>query len=287
MRIAVFIIHYGDKNITVSCAKSFANQNFKEFDIFLLDNGNTQNNQVFFCEKIGINIKYYSSKENLSYANALNFLYIKSKAFGLYDLYVLSNNDIKIIGNDFFDKLLSVYHEEKFNVFGPDVIKINGVHQSPMYLSYSLSLWYMIFSIFKTFISFMRTFVAEKKETLIENDSKYYRKNRLNCVLQGSILVVDKIYINRIFHSSYVVFPQNSLYMEEHILWYLCYLFNLKIYYCPRLQVYHIHESATRKKYNQLKIKQHNFYKNLLLSKYLYLKLLFNKRKILKQTKLS
>ena len=78
-------------------------------------------------------------------------------------------------------------------------------------------------------------------------DSYLYDKKQYNVVLQGAFFVLTKKYLNKHPEGLY---PGTFLYMEELILFYICFKENLDILYDPELKVLHFDGVSTRNKKN-------------------------------------
>ena len=100
-RIAVSIINYINTKATIECIESLIKQDFKCFDIFLLDNNSPKDSLIQLKRYLKsitkkINLYFYSSDKNLGFGNGHNKLIKKAFLHTNYKYFLILNSDIVI-----------------------------------------------------------------------------------------------------------------------------------------------------------------------------------------------
>ena len=90
-KVSIIILNYKQKELTVNCVKSVLSQEYKDFEIILVDNASQDGSVELFKKEFGSNkkIKIIESKENTGYTggNNLGYKYCRGKYV------VVLNND--------------------------------------------------------------------------------------------------------------------------------------------------------------------------------------------------
>jgi GT2 family glycosyltransferase len=133
MNFAIQILNFNNYKVTIKSIQAIMHNNYNNLDIFILDNGSSNNSYIKLLEfikkeKRECNIFIKSSKENLGYPGGQNYIYrwieeIKPKN---YNFYFLLNSDA-LIPNDFFKKFINHYIKMKernliygFSIYDPE-----------------------------------------------------------------------------------------------------------------------------------------------------------------------
>lgn len=261
VNIAIVILHYNDIELTTNYIQELKKLNwgFLTYRIIIVDN--------FSPDGSGISLKaqYKSDSEVVILLNKSNLGFAKGNNIGIRyanevfqaDLVVVSNSDINISDTDFFTKLWQIYIEERPALIGPDIYSLSKkIHQSPIsqkvmdlnslqLLETRISRKIRILKIIQrlhiyNFISLFKRILKGKGG----NDSYNFSNKQYNVVLQGAFLVLSKEYLKK--HPE-GLFPDTFLYMEEHILAFLCKKEKLLTLYTPDLKVFHLDGYSTLK----------------------------------------
>ena len=131
-RYGFVILNYRNVQETYACVASIR-ASFPEHDrqIVIVDNGSECIDAL--NEEYGNDpmIRIYGTRENLGFAKANNFGYRKLRKE--VDYVIICNSDVLFEDRNFLDQIDTLYDMYHFDVLGPDVINIDGVHMSPMY----------------------------------------------------------------------------------------------------------------------------------------------------------
>lgn len=261
INIAIVILHYNDLALTSNYMENIKSLNWGSlnYKIIIVDNcspdgSGTQLNANFAKDKL---VDVILSKENLGFAKGNNLGI--SYAYERYGcgLIAVSNNDIQIQDKDFFIKLWDVYNNSSAAVIGPDIFSLNkNIHQSPISqsimdfanlksLEQSIAKKLKFLHVIKKFHIYNLLSVAKRKiRGKVGNDSILYDEAQNNVVLHGAFFVLTNRYMEK--HPK-GLFPGTFLYMEEHILAYICIKDNLELLYDPNLKVFHLDGYTTLK----------------------------------------
>lgn len=109
--VSIIIVNWNGKKWLTSCLASLEKQNYKHFEIILVDNSSTDGS-VDYVKRYYPNIKVYINNKNVGFADANNIGYRHAK--GTYILFL--NNDTKVTIN-FLTSLVS-YMEQNPDVGG-------------------------------------------------------------------------------------------------------------------------------------------------------------------------
>lgn len=262
--ISIVVLHYNDYELTVNYVNNIQSLNWDNlnYKIIIVDNcspdggGNYLKTKYIFDEYVDVII----SPINLGFAKGNNLGICFANENYHSDLIVVSNNDIQIQDYDFFIKLWSTFQKNNVAIIGPDIYSTDkNIHQSPINQQILNKEQLLIFekNISKK-IKYLRVIKKLKVYNILSDlkrcllgksgkDSYLYDKKQYNVVLQGAFFVLTKKYLNKHPEGLY---PGTFLYMEELILFYICFKENLDILYDPELKVLHFDGVSTRNKKN-------------------------------------
>lgn len=249
MKIGIVVLHYKTIQNTINCLKSFDIQSRSGNEIFgmVVDNGSND-------ESVGIIKKYLSHsryfnlhilKENTVFSKAMNSgIEMINNHFGKPDFIVLSNNDVIVKESNLFFKIVSSFEKNQFAVMGPDIYSISTASFSnPIAKRPNYGLTYNLLSIIKSdYMVLLKKW--RKKVSNVEISNVEHTTPKSGCLLHGAFLVFSRLYLD-IF--PFGLYPQNSFYMEENILYFLCLKYGLKTYYEPNICIDHIHSATIEK----------------------------------------
>jgi hypothetical protein len=110
-KLAILILSFNGKNLLNRCLKSVQKQKYKDFDIFLIDNGSTDGT-VSWVKKNFTNIKIIQIKENLGFTGGYNFgfKYLEDKKY-FYEYYFVLSNDV-VCDSILLKKCLNIFNKD-------------------------------------------------------------------------------------------------------------------------------------------------------------------------------
>ena len=90
--ISIILINYNTPQITYECVSSICNSVHSNYDIFIIDNGSSEDNNKILCSLIGESAKIIHLSNNLGYVGGIN--YALKVIYKLnYDYILIMNND--------------------------------------------------------------------------------------------------------------------------------------------------------------------------------------------------
>ena len=255
--ICYIILHYNNTEVTIKCINSLIKIiTNKESQIIIVDNGSQNDSYNILQSKFGSlsNLKIIKTKTNLGFARGNNVGYCYAKKIFHPQFIIVCNNDLIFEQHGFEEKLLDIYERYNFDVAGPDIINLDGVHQNP-HRTHMLSLK----EISKmnrrkfTFLLYLKVklrFSIFRKINILE--TIYDRPKRENCssmlhdessiVVQGSCIIFSKNYIEQ---EDTAFCPDTFLYYEEDLLSLRCKKKGYTIKICPEIVVRHLEGKST------------------------------------------
>lgn len=260
-KVCYVILHYNTIDKTIQCISSVLKQKIQsiktDVKIIIVDNGSLNNSGKILQKKYETNkaVHIIIEKENHGFARGNNIGYQYAMYQEKPDIIILSNNDIELRQENFFDIMINIYNKEKFAVCGPDIYSpYKQVHQNPLRehgfqkediekLIQRYKRKTKIFQLLKWTRSY---FLFHKMKLFVhglKNEKMEIKKEQNNVVLHGAFLILGQEYIKAFPEGLY---PGTFMYLEEGILYYLCQKKDLKMIYCPALNVLHDEGSATR-----------------------------------------
>lgn len=255
------ILHYQSIDETISCVNSIVNNvDYDNYSIVIVDNSSPNNTGYDLKEKYQQenNIYVIINEKNLGFAKGNNVGYRFAKEELNADFIACINNDTEIKDPDFIKTIIDLYIKEKFHIFGPDIITLDGEHQNPYaFTSFDLKdvnnfiqnhkkrfyqdLLRNEIKKYPTFRKVLRRIKSGKKNDNI-TVNKSYMYSHENVVLHGSAVVYSPLYVGK---EDYAFHPDTFLYLEEHILFHICRMKGYKIFYSPATSIYHKEDAAT------------------------------------------
>jgi len=277
MALAFIILNYQTYMDTISCVDSIVkNIDTNEYSIFIVDNGSSNNSGQLLTDKYSNEkkISVILNKRNLGFARGLNIGIFSARKQKKFDFYILLNSDTEIIGKNWNSVIEKKFELFNFHILGPDIISIDGLtHANPVKRQVRD-------------INDLKILIKKKKKKLISNyffiDSLIYNlkfiikkiirykpiykskneKDIFNVQLQGSCLILSKLYFNK----KNGLFDKTFLYFEEAILRYFCDLDNMNMMYTPDIVLLHKESQSTKFDIKSLRKKKIFYLKNSLRS---------------------
>lgn len=210
-----------------------------------------------YCNDNRIDVIINSSNEGFAKGNNVGYNFIRDKYKP--EFIIVMNNDIIIKQTDFLEKICAIYESTKFDILGPDIVRISdGVHQSPLHReipSYeTIKSWYEgctdrckhpIVSFWKMKIKdellrILRRLKKNNKEEELKNDNE----SMTDVILHGACYIFG---VNFIKNRKYCFNPSTFFYGEEFILYQECHQQGLRMIYDPEIRVQHLDGGTTKK----------------------------------------
>ena len=247
-------MHFLNDVTTSNCIESLLKIIKEDSQIILIDNGSSNGSYERLLNKYFDNaqVRTYTTNQNLGFAKGNNFGYKIAKSIGDFQYIVFCNNDLIFEDINFEKKLLLENEKLKYDVLGPDIVNLDGIHQNPHRLSLltlkeikyknlkkSLFLFYLKT---KKRIKILKriTFLERKFEDIsnaIRTTSSEYM------VLQGSCIIVGERFVK---NEEKVFCEETFLYYEEDLLSLYCKMKDYSINVIDTIQVKHLEAVSTQ-----------------------------------------
>lgn len=279
------ILHYQNITDTINCVESILKLNKTKnikINIILVDNKSPNDSGLELKQKYekDSNIDILLLDKNYGFSKANNIGYTKALEYNP-DLVLVSNNDILINDNEFFNKIINLYNAngKKYAILCPDIVNIDGQHQNPLRKDYiNLKKTYKNYLYKKLIYILLHIPYICKKVYKFELNrtnkwmNKYYNKSTIEYkdyfVPFGAFVIYTKKWIK----TEKQAFPSDTfMYAEEDFLSLYCLKKKYKMLYCPEIVVNHL-EGQSVKKSNNDEIKTMKFRlknESLALKKYI------------------
>lgn len=262
MLICLVILHYLDDKTTIECVDSILNSiNLENYRVIIVDNGSNNSSYERMKEyyKNEQKVEVIKNQENLGFSrgNNVGYYYVKKKYQPEFIL--VGNNDLEFSQYDFVEKLVKMKEVYNFDVAGPDIVDMEGIHQNPFrnqICSYKkikkltrnrrIILWVLKL---KERLPFLEKYEWLEKWYFSKGKKERNSRNIENAcediVLHGACLIFASRYIKE----QDTAFPEYTfMYMEEDILALRCKQEKYRMYYLPELKVLHKEMVSTKSK---------------------------------------
>jgi len=267
-KFAFVILHYYTIDDTINCVNSIKKlENYENIEIVIVDNASLNGSGKEIKEKYKNDKKIHVilSDENLGFArgNNLGFVYAKNELKA--DFIVMCNNDVYMLQDDLWKKIVQEYNESNFAILGPRILLNNNkvcdyndelpdikkfkkqrVINKIYYFFNKIYLRY-VFGIFYRIIKYIsKIWVKEKMvDTTIRKE---------NVLINGCCIIFSKVYIDKFDGLD----DRTFLYYEEQLLYLRVIKNNMKSVYNPYILIFH-NEGVATKKSTKNKRKRVNF----------------------------
>jgi len=249
-KITFIILQYKVFEETFECVDSIEKSiGKKDYEIVIIDNGsgNGAYEKVKGKFKEDKKVHIITLEDNVGFSKGNNIGYAYANKKFNPDFYCIINNDTLINQKNWVKLIEREYKNSKFDVLGPDIINLKGVHQNSLNLfptphrikrlifENKLRFIFEYIHLGNFFENTLRSFkdeISKKKKS-----SQYlYSTRKENTALHGSALIFSKKFFKEMQKP---FFPEVFLYGEEEILNYNRVLKKLKFVYCPWIKVIH------------------------------------------------
>lgn len=272
-RISIVILHYNLIKDTIRCIDSIKKISTEDIavNIIIVDNSSPNGTGKVLFDKYSKDeyIKVILAYENLGFARGNNLGFVYALENLNPNFIILSNNDVLIEQQNFFNELVIKYNEKKFAVGGPDIlVPYSGVHQNPPSsdLPYTLSnitkqikkanrqkdiyqemknnkVKSYFYNIYKSVRVFLKKYRGKAN---LQNTEYQFPTEQTK--IHGSFMIFSQEYFN-VFPNG--LYDGTFMYAEEPLLHYLCLINNLKICYMPSLKILHLEGKSTRNNFSE------------------------------------
>ena len=136
--VVIAIINYNRRKETDQCLTSLKITNYKNYKVFLLDNGSNTDDYNYFKKKYK-DINVFKSPKNLGYAAGMNYLWTKIFDRCNPDYICNMNNDIITIDKDWLKKMVNTLEKkEEYGICGnklivPDTLQLSDIEKDSNY----------------------------------------------------------------------------------------------------------------------------------------------------------
>jgi len=127
LKISIIILNYNDYKNTVDCLKSLKKQDFKNFEVIIIENGSSRKNEFKNLKNSieqfqeTLNIKCIKSKYNLGFTGGNN----KGLKYCSGDIICLLNDDT-VVDDYFLSSCLELLHSDsQFGIITPKIMYFN------------------------------------------------------------------------------------------------------------------------------------------------------------------
>lgn len=258
MIIAFVILHYKDAIVTSECMDSIIHMmKVEEYRIIVVDNASQNGSLEKLKERYAScrNIDWIENCENLGFSrgNNIGYRYAKEKYDPEYIL--IGNNDLIFQQKDFVEILQQEWLHTKFDVAGPDIENLEGIHQNPHRESLcsigqvkkrirNKKILLAVLKLKKRIKPLRKIQILEKIYLQRGKRKKeVYRKERQkDVVLHGSCFIFSRSFIER---EKEAFQEETFLYYEEEILALKCIKQGYARWYLPELKVLHKEGAST------------------------------------------
>lgn len=280
MKVRISILHYGDVEVTKKTLNSILSLDENLVAHITVVNNSPQNAKfVELTNEFGEfdKIEFISTGLNMGFSKGNNIGYQYERELSEEDLIIVMNNDIEISDKRFFERIINSYKNDKYDIMGPDIVNLDGLHQNP-FRTKTISrkqlqkriiikrLFYLYYKFKKSIPALSkvklleRAFDKKSKKVILERQST---QNTENPTLHGAFLVYSPKYIK---NEQFAFLPITFMYGEEDILSYYCDLKGYKRTYDPTIRILHLEGASTKESYTNDLERNLFFTKNTLSS---------------------
>ncbi|OGH12437.1 MAG: hypothetical protein A2857_06175 [Candidatus Levybacteria bacterium RIFCSPHIGHO2_01_FULL_36_15] len=233
IKVSFIILNFNGVDLTCNCLKSIYQQNYKNYEIILIDNGSTDNSAKIIERKYP-DVKIIKNRTNLGFAEGNNIGYKYSRG----DLVLFLNNDTLVDKNFLTELINKLFSDPKIGAVQPKIMCFPRKVFIDSIGSYFLP------------TGFLYHLGHNKK------DQDKYNKESEIFSMKGACMLFKKDVLEKVglFDKRYFA------YFEETDLCQRVWLAGYKIFYVPRSTIYHF-GGETSKKLNNSYV-QYNSYKN-------------------------
>lgn len=259
-KVAFVILHYLALDVTVRCIESIRKVLlYGGYHIVVVDNGSDNSSGRELTERYTEDdrIKIICLQKNLGFSVGNNVGYKYAKEQLNSEFIFIINNDTEIIQEDFVERAIKCYDNAGYYVLGPDIINLEGVHQSPqrdhVITRAEARKWYVKRRLFSAYLHIHKKlklpddFFMIRKYLHHDNNKKEHLLTNIeqeNVELQGACFIFSPRYIKR---NEKAFEELTFMYGEEALLLLRCVRNGWKVIYDPKLEIRHAEKMVTKR----------------------------------------
>lgn len=225
-----FIIpNYNGAEKLKKCVNLLLKQNFKKFEIIIVDNNSLTDKKILSNFKKNTQIKVYSFEKNYGYTKAVNFGALKARGKFL----IIINNDAYVKDNYFLNKIKSkIYNVDFSKIVGifPEVIFENNHN----FINGGYAIWHEKFMWIEPHIGLCLWSEKRIKKTKEVFGALFV------CLIIPKRKFIEIGLLDEIFFT----------YGEDFDFCYRANLLGFKFLYFPKIKIFHDYRSSSREKYD-------------------------------------
>ncbi len=253
--IAFVILHYMNFNDTLEFVDSiYQRLDTDNYKIIIVDNASSNHSgaklKTYYSDHKKVDVLLSKTNTGFARGNNIGFKYAKNKYNP--DYIVLSNSDILLLDDSFYEKTRHAYETTHFAAMGPMILTADGsccsnpLRTQPMSREYAKTFYksqkLRLFCLEHHLLTAYQIIASiAKRKRKPETVKKNFLNVTENIVLHGCFLIFSKQYINTFDGLD----PRTFLYMEEDILSLHLQHAHMKSLYNPTLIVYHKEQGST------------------------------------------
>lgn len=257
-RVAFVILHYLALDVTTRCIESIKDVlTYGNYYMVVVDNGSNNGSGKELAKRYADHdiVKVICLEKNLGFSMGNNVGYVYAREQLHSEFIIVINNDTEMIQEDFVQRAMKYFDETAYYILGPDIINLDGIHQSPqrnhVITKTEAGKWYIkrkLFSIYLHIHKKLRLpydFFILRKYIHHDNDRKARLLTNIaqeNVELQGACFIFSPVYIEK----NGIAFEELTfMYGEETLLSLRCARNKWKIVYNPALKIRHAEKMVT------------------------------------------
>lgn len=256
--ISFIILHYIAIEETFACVDSIKRMGMHDkIKIVIVDNASPNESGKVLQKKYEkdsqVHVILNKENEGFSRGNNVGCLYAK-KTWNPF-FYVVTNNDVIFIQEDFSERLFREYERKEFDVLGMDIYcPVKGIHQSPLAQCIpsvqDVNKTVIVNRIMLRFFTLLYPIINlyYKKIDRSGHDAIDYKQYQENICVMGACMVLSKKYMDR---RERPFWPETRFYYEEFLLSLWCLNNDARIVYQPEIKVVHNEGTATKQMSSQ------------------------------------
>lgn len=260
INVAFVILHYIALDVTMKCIASIQGKiKYSNYQIVVVDNGSDNGSgkklEGLYADDETVSVICNETNLGFSAGNNVGYIYAKKELHAEYIFVV--NNDTEIIQEDFIERAIRCHMDTPYYVLGPDIINLEGVHQSPqrdhVITKKEAKRWYRKRYLFSIYLHIHKKWNLPEDfyiyRKYIEHDNK--RKDNFmtnviqeNVELQGACFIFSPLYVER---NESAFEELTFMYGEEALLLLRCTKNHWKVIYNPELKIRHAEKTVTKR----------------------------------------
>lgn len=259
-KVAFVILHYLALDVTARCIESIQKVlSCDDYHIVVVDNGSDNSSGKELMERYAGNddVEVICLEKNLGFSAGNNVGYSYAKEQLHSEFIIVINNDTEMIQEDFVERAIKCYDNVVYYVLGPDIINLEGVHQSPqrdhVITKVEARKWYIKRWLFSTYLHIHKRLKLSddcfvlKRYMRHDNDRKAHLLTDIaqeNVELQGACFIFSPIYVEK---NEKAFEELTFMYGEEALLLLRCAKNGWKVVYDPKLKIKHAEKAVTKR----------------------------------------